>query len=66
MSRQTFSNPAPPVKRNVASTASLANGRSAGLAAKHPFANVPRLFAGVRIFDDLVEILLDLAEAKFE
>src|SRR5713226_7904438 len=62
----TFSNPAPLVKRNVESTASLTNGDRAGLAAKHPLSNVARPFAGVRIFDNLVESLLDFAEPEFE
>src|SRR5713226_2250408 len=66
MDRRTFSNPAPLVKRNVESTASLMNGDRAGLAAKQPLSNVARLFAGVRIFDNLVESLLDFAKPEFE
>ncbi len=42
------------------------NGDLARLASKQPLSNVARLFAGVRIFDDLMESLLDFAEPQFE
>ena len=48
------------------STASLTNGDRAGLAAKHPFSNVARLFTGVRNLHDLVKGLVILTEPEFE
>src|SRR5216684_4945920 len=66
MDRQTFSNPAVRVKRNVESNAASMNDGHAGLAAKHPFANVPRLFAGPWIFDHLVERFLNFTKPEFD
>src|SRR5712664_1800611 len=67
--RQTFSNPAPPVKRNVesiSSSSSSVNEARASLAAKHPPSNVACQLAGVRILNDLVKDFTDLTEPEFE
>src|SRR5882762_5346707 len=66
MAGKTFSNPAPPVKGNVESTASLTNGDRAGYPAKYPLSNAACLFTRVRNLDDFVDGLLVLTEPEFK